>query len=44
MLASWQKQIEDDTAEDMTIDCKQEIEHLQQLRDELVTIEKTPIR
>lgn len=41
MLANWQKQIEEDTAEDMTIDYKQEIERMQKLREELVAIKTT---
>lgn len=38
ILASWQKQIEEDTAEDMTIDYKEEIERMQKLRDELLAL------
>lgn len=41
ILASWQKQIEEDTAEDMTLDYKEEIERMQKLRDELMALKTT---
>lgn len=41
LLASWQKQIEEDTAEDMTSDYKREIERMQKLREELVALKTT---